>query len=107
MTLSRISAPALIVKVIATTDSGRSTMPRSARIRCTSSPVFPDPAGAFTMNERSVWIACSRSANVDRLRVNHRRRPSEPAPLPEYGTKLGDCNTYRHHAVDQRLRVQP
>src|SRR4051812_26650680 len=31
-------------------------------MRCTSNPVLPEPAGAFTMNERSVAIACSRSA---------------------------------------------
>src|SRR4051812_16900117 len=61
-TRRRISAAALMVKVIAATSSGRSTLARSASTRWMSSSVFPDPAGACTMNERRGSSARARSA---------------------------------------------
>ena len=59
-TRSRISAAALRVKVMATISSGSFTVPSIARKRWTSSVVFPDPAGAWIMNERPGASARSR-----------------------------------------------
>src|SRR5918992_6135078 len=57
----RISAAALRVKVMARISSGRSTAESSFRNRRTRSSVFPEPAGAWTMNERAGSRARSRS----------------------------------------------
>src|SRR6188508_740587 len=51
-TLSRISAAALMVKVMATISSGFSTKGSNWVKRRTRSSVLPEPAGAWTMNER-------------------------------------------------------
>src|SRR6185503_6518480 len=56
----RISAAALMVKVMATISSGFCTTPRSLAKRLTSRSVLPEPAGAWTMNERLTSSAASR-----------------------------------------------
>jgi hypothetical protein len=60
-TRPRISAAALMVNVIAAISSGRSTRASSARKRWMRSSVFPEPAGACTMNEVAGSRARSRS----------------------------------------------
>ena len=62
-TRPRISAAALRVKVMATTSSGASARLSSASRRRISSSVFPDPAGAWTMNDRPVSSACRRTGS--------------------------------------------
>src|SRR5258708_23014157 len=57
-----MSAAALIVNVMAAISSGRSTRPSSARKRWMRSSVFPEPAGACTMNDRDGSSARSRCA---------------------------------------------
>src|SRR6185436_9189674 len=56
----RISAAALMVKVMATISSGFCTTPRSFAKRFTKRSVLPEPAGAWTMNERRTSSAASR-----------------------------------------------
>src|SRR5229473_2864174 len=58
----RISAAAFLVKVMARTSSGFLTTSSSFRKRRTSSSVFPEPAGAWTMKERFTSSAVSRAA---------------------------------------------
>src|SRR5262245_21521415 len=58
----RISEAALRVNVIATISSGTSTVARSRRKRKVRRLVFPEPAGACTMNERRGSIASRRVA---------------------------------------------
>src|SRR5579884_1904525 len=58
----RISAVAARVKVMARTCSGSSTSASSFKKRCVRSSVFPDPAGACTMQEIAVFSASSRWA---------------------------------------------
>src|SRR3954451_8394579 len=65
MTRSLISAAALIVKVIATIDSGRLTTLRRPKIRWTNKPVLPEPAGACTMKDSSGLRACWRLASSE------------------------------------------
>src|SRR3954468_15230729 len=60
-TRRRISAAALRVKVTARISSGCCTFFNNPRYRRTRSSVFPDPAGAWTMNERAGSSAASRS----------------------------------------------
>ena len=57
----RISAAALRVNVMASSDSGRSTTASNARKRCVSSSVLPEPAGACTMKLRVTSSAVSRA----------------------------------------------
>ena len=49
--LDFISEAAFFVKVIATISSGASTIVSSFKYRSVSKRVFPDPAGASTINE--------------------------------------------------------
>src|SRR3954468_23890121 len=60
-TRRRISAAALRVKVTARISSGCCSFFNNPRCRRTRSSVFPDPAGAWTMNERAGSSAASRS----------------------------------------------
>src|SRR5688572_20023891 len=61
-TRSRISAAALMVKVMATISSGFSTKGSNWVKRRTRSSVLPEPAGAWTMNERRGSSAAARAA---------------------------------------------
>ena len=70
-TRSRISAVALLVKVMASTCSGCSTEGSASSLskRRISSPVLPEPAGASTMKERRVsraWRRASASGGAAR-----------------------------------------
>ena len=61
ITRRRISAAALRVKVIAVISSGRCTIDSNTRNRWMRSSVLPEPAGAWTINEREASSARSRS----------------------------------------------
>ena len=61
MTRLCISPAAFLVNVSARTSSGLSTRARSVKNLCMRSSVFPDPAGASTMNEREGSSASSRA----------------------------------------------
>ena len=82
-TRSRSSDVALCVNVIASTSSGCSTDSSASkrRYRCTSSPVFPEPAGASTMHEDRVSSACRARLCVARTSSESAAsQPSDSSP---------------------------
>ena len=106
-TRSRISAAALLVKVIANTSSGGTPFASRCAIRTVITRVFPVPAPASTRTGPFVVVTAWRCSALSRSRVSFKRglRRREREKLPVLASILQGTSTFRRGKKRRREEV--